>query len=110
MVAMKFKNNMIYKIALVTKGRKTGKKHSVFLRAVTYDNKIYVSRRNPHSDWLKNTLVHPHVTIECDGQSFEGSARLVNDKEVERKISQLKYPDDRANESRIVLEVSLNEN
>ena len=109
MVAMKFKNNAIYKVALVTKGRKTGKKHSVFLRAVTYDDKIYVSRRDPNSDWLKNALAHSRVIVEYNGQSFEGSARVVSDKEVERRISQLKYPDDRANESRIILEILLNE-
>ena len=89
-------------------GRKTGKEHSVWAKAVTYNDMIYFSRRNPNSDWLKNAIANPTVKVEFDGKKFSGSAKLVVDDDLARKISSLKYTDkSRQEESRIVLEVSL---
>ena len=89
-------------------GRKTGKEHSVWAKAVTYNDMIYFSRRNPNSDWLKNAIANPKVKVEFDGEKFSGIARLVKDEELARKISSLKYTDKaRQDGSRIVLEVSL---
>ena len=48
-------------------GRKTGKEHSVWAKAVTYNDMIYFSRRNPNSDWLKNAIANPEVKVEFDG-------------------------------------------
>ncbi|HJT09905.1 MAG TPA: nitroreductase/quinone reductase family protein [Candidatus Nitrosotalea sp.] len=92
---------------LSTKGRKTGKIHSVELRAVYYNNKFYFSRRNPDSDWLKNAIVYPQVSITVNGSSLQGHALLVKDETLAKKISSIKYADRRAEDSRIVLEVTL---
>jgi len=93
---------------LTTTGRKTGKAHSVWAKAVTYNDMIYFSRRNPNSDWLKNAIVNPEVSVEFEGKSFSGIARVVDDNELSRKISSLKYTDkNRQDESRIILEVRL---
>lgn len=82
--------------------------HSVWLRAVSYNERIYFSRRNPESDWLKNSLANPVVKIEFDGITHDGIASLVNDEFLAKKISELKYADEkRAQEARIVLEVIL---
>lgn len=94
-----------FKAILITIGRKTGKEHAVELKAVFYDNKFYFSRRDSHSDWLKNALANPQVKIQYNNTIFLGNASLVTDKDLVRKISQLKYSDERAQESRIVLEV-----
>jgi len=49
------------------------------------------------------------VKIEFDGQSFAGRASLVSDDSLCKKISKLKYDDEkRANEPRVVLEVDYN--
>ena len=101
-------NNLTFKALLTTMGRKTGKEHSVWAKAVTYNNMIYFSRRNPNSDWLKNAIANPTVKVEFNGKKFSGSAKLVDDDNLARKISSLKYTDKaRQEESRIVLEVSL---
>ena len=101
-------NNLTFKAILTTVGRNTGKEHSVWAKAVTYNDMIYFSRRNPNSDWLKNAIANPEVKVEFDGEKFSGIARLVKDEELARKISSLKYTDKaRQDESRIVLEVSL---
>ena len=101
-------NNLTFKALLITMGRKTGKEHSVWAKAVTYNDMIYFSRRNPNSDWLKNAIANPIVKVEFNGEKFSGSAKLVDDDDLARKISSLKYTDKaRQEESRIILEVSL---
>lgn len=97
-----------FKAVLITQGRKTGNEHTVELRAVSYDGKVYFSRRNENSDWLKNALVNPDVKVEHDGQVHSGIASLVKDESLAKKISALKYPgEERAQDVRIVLQVTL---
>ena len=108
---MKIINNLTFKAKLKTKGRKSGKEHVVWAKAVTYNDMIYFSRRNPNSDWLKNAIVHPRVKVEFDGNEFSGLARLVEEEELAQKISNLKYTEEsRQKEARIVLEIKLTNN
>ena len=107
---MKIINNLTFKAILKTKGRKSGKEHTIWAKAVTYNDMVYFSRRNPNSDWLKNAIAHPQVKVKFDGKEFSGIARLVEEEELAKKISSLKYTDEnRQKESRIVLEVKLSE-
>ena len=101
---MKFKEGPLTAI-LSTIGRKTGKKHSVELLAVFYNNRFYFSRRNPNSDWLKNAVANALVKVDVNETTLPGHAFLVKDEELARRISHMKYSDDRAEDSRIVLEV-----
>jgi len=106
---VKYKNNQAFKALLTTKGRKTGKEHSVKLRAVLYMDKIYFSRHRLDGDWIKNAMSDSDVRVEFDDSSFSGKAVLVSDEILAKKISELKYPgEERAKESRVVLQVSLN--
>ena len=101
-------NNLTFKAILTTKGRKTGKEHSVWAKAVTYNDMIYFSRRNANSDWLKNAIANPRVKVKFDGKEFSGNARLVKNEELARKISSIKYTKkNRQEEPRIVLEVEI---
>lgn len=95
-----------FKAVLVTTGRKTGKEHAVEIRAVFYQGKFYFSRRNPDSDWLKNALKNPSVKVQYQGETISGIASPVEDKELCKKISQMKYSDKRSEEARIVLQVT----
>ena len=105
---MKIINNLTFKAILKTKCRKSGKEHKVWAKAVTYNDMIYFSRRNPNSDWLKNAIAHPQVKVEFDGNEFSGLARLVEEDELAQKISNLKYTEEsRQKEARIVLEIKL---
>ena len=106
---MTSEDNLFHAI-LSTKGRKTGKRHSVTLRAVKYNEKIYFSRHRPDGDWFKNAMVNPDVTIEYNNSTYTGKANLVKDEKLERKISQLKYPGEkRADEKRVAIEITLYE-
>lgn len=92
---------------LVTRGRRTGRVHQVMLRAVRYNERIYLSRHRPDGDWFRNAMADPRVGIRYDDESFEGHARLVTDKDLERKISEMKYPGQpKAAEKRVVVEVT----
>ncbi len=106
---MKYENNQAFKALLTTKGRKTGKEHSVMLRAVLYMDKIYFSRHRLDGDWIKNAISDSDVKVEFNDSIFSGKASLVSDEKLAEKISELKYPgEDRSKESRVVLQVSLN--
>mgnify|MGYP003624022822 CR=1 FL=1 len=98
-----------FKAVLVTYGRKSGMEHAVELRAVYHNGKFYFSRRNPNSDWLKNAISNSKVKIQYDDQIMYGTATLVTDEQVCKKISSIKYQDQRAEDARIVLQVTLNE-
>ena len=101
--------NHVFRAILVTIGRKSGNEHSVQIRTVLYNGKFYFSRRNPDSDWLKNAIHNPNVKIIHQEKTIPGIAYLVNDLELCKKISQMKYNDKRSEESRIVLQVTPNE-
>ena len=69
---------------------------------------IYFSRRNPNSDWIKNAIANPKVKVKFNGKEFSGNARLVQEEELSKKISTLKYTDkNRQDEPRIVLEIQI---
>ena len=98
----------IFRAILTTKGRKTGKEHSVWLRAVMYNDKIYFSRHEPDGDWFQNAIANPDVMIDFDGKRLVGKAKVVSNEELANKISELKYPnEERAKEKRVVVEVTL---
>lgn len=104
---MKIKEDLFRPI-LITKGRKTGKEHSVMLRAVNHNGKIYFSRHRPDGDWFQNAISNPDVKIEYKDKVFTGKALLVQDEEIDKKISTLKYPgEERAKEKRVTIEVTL---
>jgi hypothetical protein len=106
---MQIKENLFRPI-LVTKGRKTGKEHTVILRAVNFDGKIYFSRHKPDGDWFQNAIVNPQVKIKYNDKIFSGNAKMVESEKLKKKISQLKYPGEkRAKEKRVAIEITLNE-
>lgn len=99
-----------FRATLTTTGRRTSRPHSVVLRAVKHDGKLYFSRHRPDSDWFKNVLANPEVTINYKDGTWGGIARLVEDEILSQKVSQLKYPgEERAREKRVTIEVTLHE-
>ena len=98
----------LFRPILVTKGRKTGREHGVMLRAVNHNGKIYFSRHRPDGDWFQNAIANSQVKIQYNDTVFTGHAKLVEDEELSKKISELKYPgEERAKEKRVTIEVTL---
>ena len=97
-----------FKAMFVTKGRRSGKEHSVWLLAVMYNGMVYFSRHRPDSDWFQNALENPDVLVKYENAAVKGKAVLVKDELLAKKISELKYPNqERGKEPRVVLEVKL---
>ena len=92
---------------LTTSGRVTGKPHTVPLRLVYYQGKLYASRRDARSDWCRNLIQDPKVAVEVQDERWGGIARLVTDQALCRKISRLKYGGERSLERRTVVEIAL---
>lgn len=100
----------LFRATLVTRGRVTEHPHSVTLRGVKYNDKIYFSRHKPDSDWFKNAIKNSAIVIKYNGYSYSGFAKMVTDENLNQKISQLKYPGEkRAEEKRIAIEITLHE-
>ncbi len=99
---------MTFRATLGTTGRRTSRAHSVTLRAVRYGGEIYFSRHRPDSDWFKNALADPEVTVRYGGRTYAGRAEAVEDEGLNREISRLKYPGEaRASERRVSIRVTL---
>ena len=64
-------------IHLTTRGRKTGKPHTVELWFALSDGKIYLSHEGKHTDWMKNLAKNGSVTAEIGGREFRGTAKIV---------------------------------
>ena len=100
----------LFRASLVTRGRVTKKPHPVTLRGVKYNDRIYFSRHKPDSDWFKNAIANSAVVVKYNDYSYSGVAKIVNDENLNQKISQLKYPGEkRAEEKRIAIEIKLHE-
>ena len=90
---------------LTTLGRVSGRPHVVTLRLVYHEGKLYASRRDTTSDWCRNLMAEPRVTIRVNGEEIMATARVVDDSELARKISGLKYQDRRAVNPRVIVEL-----
>lgn len=65
---------------LTTRGRVTGRPHRIEIWfAVEKDTLYMLSGGGTRSDWVKNLLRTPAVSIEIGGGRFEGQARVVAD-------------------------------
>ena len=103
-------NENLFRASLITKGRISKKPHIVTLRGVKYNDKIYFSRHEPNSDWFKNAIINPNVSIKYNDFLYSGIAKIVDDQNLNLLISQLKYPGEkRAQEKRVAIEITLHE-
>ena len=69
---------------LTTRGRNTGKPHEIEIWFGINGNSIYLLSGGGHkSDWVKNLLKDPNVTVRIAKQTFQATARLVADKDEE---------------------------
>jgi len=69
---------------LTTTGRVTGNPHEIEIWFGLKDDTIYLLSGNmDRSDWIKNLLKNPSVTVRIADQTFNATARLVTDKQEE---------------------------
>lgn len=69
---------------LTTRGRVTGKPHEIEIWFVVQADAIYLmSGGRDKSDWVKNLLKEPNVSLRINGETFAAIASLLNDKAIE---------------------------
>ncbi|MBK6793687.1 MAG: nitroreductase family deazaflavin-dependent oxidoreductase [Anaerolineales bacterium] len=72
---------------LTTRGRKTGNPHEIEIWFIVHENSLYIMSGNmERSDWVRNLLQEPRVSIRIAGQTFPAVANLLDDKTVEQMI------------------------
>ena len=69
---------------LTTRGRVTGKPHEIEIWFVVQADALYLmSGGRDKSDWVKNLLKEPNVSLRINGETFAAIASLLNDKAIE---------------------------
>ena len=69
---------------LTTTGRVTGRPHEIEIWFGAQGNSLYLLSGGGHeSDWVKNLLKKPEVTVRIAKTTFSATARLVTDPEEE---------------------------
>ena len=69
---------------LTTTGRVTGNPHEIEIWFGLKETTLYLLSGNmDRSDWVKNLLKDPSVTVRIADQTFKANARLVTDKQEE---------------------------
>ena len=88
---------------LTTTGRISGNPHEIEIWFGLKDSTLYLlSGGGKKSDWVKNLLKNPSVTMRVGKQTFNATARIVDDKEEEMMARNLladKYNERKANGS-----------
>ena len=99
---------------LTTVGRVSGKPHEIEIWFAMENQTLYMlSGGRDRSDWVKNLLHNPEVTVRLAGEHFEGRARLVESEEEDelaRRLLVEKYesnPGSLANWRRTALPVAV---
>ena len=71
---------------LTTTGRVTGKPHEIEIWFVIHDNTLHLLAGGKYeSDWVKNLLKNPSVTVRIAKHTFTGTARIVTEETEEMK-------------------------
>jgi deazaflavin-dependent oxidoreductase (nitroreductase family) len=66
---------------LTTTGRVTGRPHEIEIWFSLEGDTLYMLSDSHNSDWVRNLRRTPEVTVRIAGETFEGSARVVEDRE-----------------------------
>jgi deazaflavin-dependent oxidoreductase (nitroreductase family) len=66
---------------LTTTGRVTGKAHEIEIWFGLNHATLYLMSGDGKSDWVKNLLKNPSITVRIASHTFSGTARLVNDEQ-----------------------------
>ena len=66
-------------IYLTTRGRKTGKPHTVELWFAYIGSRLWLSHEGTYTDWMKNIVKDSSVEFRIGSLRFKGKARLVRD-------------------------------
>src|SRR5512132_866589 len=70
---------------LTTTGRVSGRPHEIEIWFGMQNSTLYLLSGSNRSDWVKNLLKNPDVSVRIAQHTFTGTARLVKDKDEDLK-------------------------
>ncbi len=70
---------------LTTNGRVSGRPHQIEIWFGSQNSSMYLMAGGHGSDWVKNLLKDPNVTVRIAKHDFKGMARLVKNEQEEMK-------------------------
>jgi deazaflavin-dependent oxidoreductase (nitroreductase family) len=76
---------------LSTTGRITGRVHRIEIWFALAGCTVYLLSGSESSDWVRNLMTQPAVTLELGGRRFPATARIVHDTVEEAKARRLVY-------------------
>jgi deazaflavin-dependent oxidoreductase (nitroreductase family) len=75
---------------VTTTGRRTGRPHEIEIWFGVRDGTLYVlSGGGDRSDWVRNLIVDPRVTLRIGGRTWEARARVVEDPDEDAEARRL---------------------
>jgi deazaflavin-dependent oxidoreductase (nitroreductase family) len=76
---------------LTTTGRRTGQPHTIEIWFGLEDDHLFMlSGGGDRSDWVRNAMAHPDVTVRLDDDTFSGVARVVKDRTEDGRARRLR--------------------
>jgi len=76
-------------LRITTRGRKTGKPHTVPIWFVVEDTTVWLGTLDPRRDWVRNLQKTPDVVLDLDGLRLRGRAHAISDPAVDRHVREL---------------------
>jgi deazaflavin-dependent oxidoreductase (nitroreductase family) len=77
---------------LTTRGRRTGDPHEIEIWFALDGTTLYMlSGGRDRSDWVKNLLREPRVTVRIADRTFDGRARVVEDASEDARARELVF-------------------
>ena len=76
-------------LRITTRGRKTGKPHTVPIWFVVDGATVYLATLDARRDWVRNAGKTPDVVLDFDGVRVRGHASVVTDPQVEAHVRDL---------------------
>jgi len=76
-------------LRITTRGRRTGKPHTVPIWFVADGTSLYLATLNAKRDWVRNLRKTPDVALEVGELRVRGRARVVTDPAFEGRIRDL---------------------
>ena len=64
-------------VYLTTRGRRSGKLHTIELWFAVVEDKVYLSHEGKYTDWMRNILKDNDIGFRIGDENFRGRARIV---------------------------------
>jgi deazaflavin-dependent oxidoreductase (nitroreductase family) len=76
-------------LSITTRGRRTGKRHTVPIWFVADGGILYLGTLNAGRDWVRNLVKTPTVEVDIGGLRLRGHGRAVTDPAVDARVREL---------------------